>query len=161
MFYAAPCQQYQSSGHRDHITDHIATTRGYTETTRVPVKTGQCHPRTTVAAPILLQASANPCKTLQSASICFETAMQENAIFCNRMLRNASFCFAHTCASPPKKWARSPSRWCPVVNSRRPIPRFISLLMSQRICVCASCDRTRHRWRRSPRVPRRWRDCNK
>ena len=101
MFYAAPCQQYQSSGHRDHITDHIATTRGYTETTRVPVKTGQCHPRTTVAAPILLQASANPCKTLQSASICFETAMQENAIFCNRMLRNASFCFAHTCASRP------------------------------------------------------------
>jgi hypothetical protein len=57
----------------------------------------------TVAAPTLVQASANPCKTLQSASICFnllQSALPENAIFCNGMLRNVSFCFAHTCASP-------------------------------------------------------------
>ena len=47
--------------------------------------------RANVVAPIALQDSANPCKRLQSASICFETAMHENAIICTEMLRNVSF----------------------------------------------------------------------
>jgi hypothetical protein len=52
--------------------------------------------RTTITSPIPfkpLQTPAKRCNLLQSA-------VQEIAIFCNRMLRNASFCFAHTCAPP-------------------------------------------------------------
>jgi hypothetical protein len=59
----------------------------------VPVKTSQRHPKRTVAAPILLPASANHCKTLQSASICFKAPckkMQYFAIECFEMLHFVS-----------------------------------------------------------------------
>ena len=47
-------------------------------------------------------ASACLCKTLQNASNCFKSPMQNHAISCKkllRMLRNVSFCCVHTCAS--------------------------------------------------------------
>jgi hypothetical protein len=79
------------SGHRDHIADHTATTRGYTGATRVPVKTGQCHPKRHCTR---ANSHSSFCKPLQNAAICFnllQSALQENAIFCNGMLRNVSF----------------------------------------------------------------------
>ena len=88
-------------------SDHTATTQGYTGATRVPVKTGQRHPKRTVAALILLPASANHCKTLQSASICFKAPckkMQYFTIECFKMLHFVSFTpvhriKAHTCGT--------------------------------------------------------------
>src|ERR1035437_3565441 len=81
------------------MTDHTATTRGYTRVTRVPIKTGQCHPKSYCSR---TYSRSSFCKPLQNAAICFnflQSALQENAIFCNGMLRNVSFCFVHTCAS--------------------------------------------------------------
>src|ERR1035437_10883103 len=84
------------------MTDHTATTRGYTRVTRVPIKTGQCHPKSYCSR---TYSRSSFCKPLQNAAICFnllQSALQENAIFCNGMLRNVSFCFAHTCSPPPQ-----------------------------------------------------------
>ena len=71
---------------------------GYAGATRVPVKTGQCHPKRHRSRPY---SPSSFCKPLQNAAICFnlhQNALQENAIFCNGMLRIVSFCFVHTCA---------------------------------------------------------------
>src|ERR1035437_10016082 len=83
-------------GPHDHINDHTATTRGHTGTTQVLVKTGQCHPKDHWSR---IYSRSSFCKPLQNTAIRFnllQSALQENAIFCNGMLRNASFCFAHT-----------------------------------------------------------------
>ena len=59
---------------------------------------------TTVVAPILPPASANPCKTLQSASNRVKPPMQINAISCKKVLRNVAKCFvlnrSHLCIRP-------------------------------------------------------------
>jgi hypothetical protein len=99
MLCAATSQQYHSLGHHDHINDHTATTRGHTGTAQVLVKTGQCHPKDHWSR---IYSRSSFCKPLQNTAIRFnllQSALQENAIFCSGMLRNASFCFAHTCAS--------------------------------------------------------------
>ena len=48
MLCAATWYQHHSSGHRDHSGNHTVTTRGYTAATRVPVTTGQRHPKRTL-----------------------------------------------------------------------------------------------------------------
>src|SRR5450830_53526 len=110
MLCVATCQQYHSSCQRDHIANHTATTRGHTGNTLVPVKTGQCHPKGHCSH---THSRSSFCKPLQNASNCFnllQNALQEIAIFCIEMQRNASFCFVHTCASPnghtSRRWAR-------------------------------------------------------
>src|ERR1035437_498615 len=92
LFIGPPRPQWRSH------SDHTATTRGYTGATRVPVKTGRCHSKGDCTR---IYSRSSFCKPLQNAAIFFnllQSALQENAIFCNRMLRNASFCFVHTCA---------------------------------------------------------------
>src|ERR1019366_10358910 len=62
--------------------------------------------RATVPEFILVQASANPCKTLQSASICFKAPckkMQYFAIECFEMLHFVSFTPVHLWMTPPAK----------------------------------------------------------
>src|SRR5665647_3515359 len=76
-------QQYHLSCHCDHITDHTAITRGYTRTTRMPVKTGQRHPKGTVAALFSLQL-------LQTPAICFNLLQNCDARKCNNLQWNAS-----------------------------------------------------------------------
>src|SRR5450830_53527 len=54
--------------------------------------------RATVATPILVQASVNPCKTLQTVSICFKMPcrkLQYFALKCSEMLHFVSFTPVH------------------------------------------------------------------
>jgi hypothetical protein len=110
----------------------------------VPIKTGQCHPRRHRSRPY---SPSGFCKPLQNAAICFnflQNSLQENAIFCNGMLRNASFCFAHTAAEGARANAAKAGlrivydrSYPPATTDFSPIVRSIQATNPDLVVICS------------------------
>src|ERR1035437_5231985 len=83
---------------RPHCRPYSAPHGGYTGPLGCRSRPVSAIQRAAVTAPTLIQASATPCKTLQSASICFNAPckkMQYFATECFEMLHFVSFKLVH------------------------------------------------------------------